>query len=40
MLLNDAVGINSKNGVTTENQEADVKYMGLGVYVDDRLCVI
>ena len=28
MLLHDAVGINYKNGVTTENQGSGVKYMG------------
>ena len=27
MLLHDAVGINSKNGATTENKGADVRYM-------------
>ena len=27
MPLHDAVGINCKNGATTENQGADVKYM-------------
>ena len=35
MPLHDAVGINSKEGTTTEYQGADSKYMGLGVYVDD-----
>ena len=35
MPLHDAVGINCKNGATTENQGAGVKCMGLGVYVDD-----
>ena len=29
MPLHDAVGINCKNGTTTEYQGADVKYMGL-----------
>ena len=29
----DAVGINCKNGTTTENQGADVKYMGKSAYV-------
>ena len=33
MLLHDAVEITSKNGTTTENQGAGVKYMGKGVYV-------
>ena len=28
MPLHDAVGINCKNGATTENQDAAVKYMG------------
>ena len=28
MPLHDAVGKNCKNGATTENQGADVKYMG------------
>ena len=28
MPLHDAVGINCKNGTTTENQCSDVKYMG------------
>ena len=28
MPLHDAVGINCKNGSTTENQGADVKHMG------------
>ena len=28
MPLHDAVGINCKNGATTENQGASVKYMG------------
>ena len=40
MPLHDAVGINCKKGATTEYQEADVKYMGKGVYVDDYVCVI
>ena len=30
MSLHNAVGINSKNGATTENQSADCKYMGKG----------
>ena len=37
MLLHDAVGINCKNGETTENQGSGVKYMGLGVYLDTPL---
>ena len=40
MPLHDAVGVNCKKDATTENQGADVKYMGLGVYVDDCVCVI
>ena len=40
MPLHDAVGINRKKGATTENQGADVKYIGYGVYVDDFVCVI
>ena len=40
MPLHDAVGINCKNGATTEFQGADVKYIGKGVYVDDYVCVI
>ena len=28
MPLHDAVGINSKKGTTTENQDSGVKYMG------------
>ena len=40
MPSHDAVGINCKKGGTTENQGADLKYMGLGVYVDDCVCVI
>ena len=36
----DAVGINFKKGATSEYQGADVMYMGLGVYVDDYVCVI
>ena len=42
MSLHDAVGIHFKKGVTTENQEASVKYMGSGVYVrqfEDCACV-
>ena len=30
--LHDAVGINCENGATTENQGADVKYMGKWMY--------
>ena len=40
MPLHDAIGINCKKSETTENQAADVKYMGYGMSVDDCLCVI
>ena len=40
MPLRGAVRINCKKGATTEYQGADVKYMGLGVYVDDYVSVI
>ena len=40
MPLHDAVGINCKKGATTEYHDADIKYMGEGVYVDDCVCVI
>ena len=40
MPLHEAVGINCKKVVTTENQGADVKYMGYGVYVYDCVCVL
>ena len=33
MQLHDAVGINYKEGATTGNQGAGVKYMGLGEYM-------
>ena len=36
--LHDAVGINCEKDTTTENLGADVKYMGLGMYVDDCVC--
>ena len=39
MPLHDAVEIICKKGAT-EYQCADVKYMGLGAYVDDCVCVI
>ena len=35
MPLHDVVGINFKKSPTSENQGADVKYLGKGVYVDD-----
>ena len=37
--LHDAVGMNCKNGATTENQGSDVKYMGKGVMLMV-MCVI
>ena len=40
MPLHDAVGINCKNGATTENQGSCVKYMGQLVYLDDSVCVL
>ena len=40
MPLHDAVGINCKKGATTENQDSDVNYMGLGMYLDDCVCVL
>ena len=40
MQLQDTVGINCKKGETSENQGADVKYMGYGVYVYDCVRVI
>ena len=40
MPLHDAVGINCKKGATIENQGPFVKYMGLGVYLDDCVCVL
>ena len=40
MRLHDAVGINCKNGAITENQGSAVKYMGLGVYLDDCVCIL
>ena len=36
MPLHDAVGINCKKGVTTENQDSAVS----GVYLDDCMCVL
>ena len=33
MPLHDVIGLNCKEGATTENQGADVKYMASGVYV-------
>ena len=39
MPLRAAVGINCKNGTTTEYLGTDVKYMGYGVYVNDCVCV-
>ena len=40
MPLDNANGINCKNGATTEYQGADAKYMDQGVFVDDCVCVI
>ena len=40
MPLHDAVGIDCKNGTTTEIQGSGVKHMGLGVYLDDCVCVL
>ena len=40
MPLHDAVGINCKNGATTENPGSGVKYMGKGVYLDYCVCVL
>ena len=37
--LHDAIGINCKKASTTENQGSGVKYMGMGVYLDDCVCV-
>ena len=38
--VHDTIGINCKKDATTENQGADVKYMGEGVYADDCVCLI
>ena len=40
MPLHDAVGINCKKTVTTENQGSGVKNMDKGVYLDDCVCVL
>ena len=40
MPVHDAVGINCKNGSTTENQGAHVKYLGYGVDLDDCVCYL
>ena len=40
MPSHDAVSINCKKGATIENQGADVKYVGYGLYVDDCVSVI
>ena len=40
MPLHDAVGINCRKGVITENRGLGVKYMGYGVYLDDCVCVL
>ena len=39
ILLHDAVGINCKQGAITENQCSGVENMGLGVYLDDCVCL-
>ena len=39
MPLHNSVGLNFKKGATTENQGADVKYMGKRVFVDYCVCV-
>ena len=36
----NAVVINREKSATTENQGADVKYVGYGVYVDDCVCYL
>ena len=38
MPLHDAIWINCENCAIIKYQGADVKYMGLGVFVDDCLC--
>ena len=40
MPLHDAIGINCKEGASTKNQGSGVKYMWLGVYLDDCVCVL
>ena len=40
MPFRDAVAINCKKGSTNKNQGPDVKYMGLGVYVNDCVFVL
>ena len=40
MPLHHAVTINCEKGATTGNQVSGVKYMGLGVYLDDCVCFI
>ena len=40
MPLHDAVGINCKKGATTEHKDSAIKYMCLGVYLDDCVCVL
>ena len=38
MPLHDAVGINCEKVATTENEGADVKHIGSGVFVHDCVC--
>ena len=38
MPLHDAVRINCKKGAPTENQSADIKYMGYGEHIDHCVC--
>ena len=40
MPLHYVVGINCKKRATTENQGSAVKYIGLGVCLDDCVCVL
>ena len=40
MPLHDAIGLNCRNGATTENHGSYVQYMGREVHVDDCECVI
>ena len=40
MPLHDAVGINCKNGATTENQGSGVKYMGIRGVCLTIVCVL
>ena len=40
MKLHDTVGVNCKNGATTENLDAGIKYMGYVCMLDDCASVI